>query len=299
MNPLARMDLSRFRIDSESYVGQAVALGLQFEKLPPQITDALLGFLRTKALYYGQRNRSGIAMARNVLERGVRQALICMDVGLKKLSSGDLNRAVILLGKGDFETSRKEGYQVAFFQLEEMRKGSLGLLTRSTASFLQDEHRILKRWATLVPETWTRPADDMEEEPQLVDVRREYGDFLQTQARMDFLNSIPDEALEPLQQMVSEGRSFEGLLRNLILVLALDLESISPSIGDMARFAQTCFSHGKMRSEVREKVLHLMDHQLESSVLEGPCRDDIRSAFEAEIALFEQVAPENMAELFM
>ncbi|MFT5365293.1 MAG: hypothetical protein ACI8V2_000230 [Candidatus Latescibacterota bacterium] len=299
MNPLARLDLSRFQIDDESFVGQAIALGVRFNKLPPQTTDALLGFLRAKGLYYGQRNRSGIAIARSGLERGVRQALICLDMGLWNLSQGDLNRAVECLGKGDFEATRKEGYQIAFFQLEEIRKGSLGLLTRPTAAFLQEEHRNLKRWATLVPETWTRLPDDLEEEAQLVDARIDYGIFLQTQARMDFLNSIPNEALEQLQQMVSEGRSFEGLLRNLILALALDLETLIPSSEEMSQFESTCFKDGIMRSEIREKVLHLMDRQLEASVLDGPYRSEIRVVVEEEIAFFEQVSGEDLAGFFL
>lgn len=299
MNPLAKLDLSRFQIDDESFVGQAIALGVRFEKLPPQISDALLSYLRAKGLYYGQRNRSGIAIAREGLERGVRQALICLDMGLKALANGDLNVAVELLAKGDFEATRKEGYQIAFFQLEEIRKGSLGLLTRSTASFLQEEHRNLKRWATLVPETWTRPPDDLEEEDQLVDARRDYGLYLQTQARMDFLNSIPHEALKQLQASVSEGRTFDGLVHNLILALALDLETLVPSAEAMLQFSTTCFEDGQMRSEIRDKVVQLMNRQIESSVVEGPYRAHMQTTVHEEIAFFEQVAGEDLAGFFL
>lgn len=299
MNPLAKLDLSRFQIDDESFVGQAIALGVQFNKLPPQTSDALLGFLRAKGLYYGQRNRSGIAIARDGLERGVRQALICLDMGLRHLAEGDLNHAVELLAHGDFEATRKEGYQIAFFQLEEIRKGSVALLTRSTAEFLQEEHRNLKRWSTLVPETWTRLPDDLEEEAQLVDARSDYGAFLQTQARMDFLNSIPNEALNQLQQMVSDGRSFDGLLRNLILALSLNLESLIPSFEEMTQFGQTCFVDGVMRTEIRDKVSQLMDRQLENSVLDGPYREGIRAAVQEEIDFFEQVSGEDMAGFFL
>ncbi|MBT3603757.1 MAG: hypothetical protein HN521_11875 [Candidatus Latescibacteria bacterium] len=299
MNPLARLDLSRFQIDDESFVGQAIALGVQFNKLPPQTSDAMLGFLRAKGLYYGQRNRSGIAIARDGLERGVRQALICLDMGLRNLAEGDLNKAVELLGQGDFEATRKEGYQLAFFQLEEIRKGSLALLTRPTAEFLQEEHRNLKRWSTLVPETWTRLPDDLEEEAQLVDARSDYGAFLQTQARMDFLNSIPNEALNQLQEMVSEGRSFDGLLRNVILALSLNLESVIPSFEEMVQFGKTCFVDGQMQPEIRDKVSQLMDRQLESSVLDGPYREQIRTAVQEEVDFFEQVSGENMAGFFL
>lgn len=299
MNPLARLDLSRFQIDDESFVGQAIALGVQFEKLPPQVSDALLGFLRAKGLYYGQRNRAGIAIARNGLERGVRQALICLDMGLMDQAESDLNRAVDLLAQGDFEAIRKCGYQRAFFQLEEIRKGSLALLTRSTARFLQEEHRFLKRWSTLVPETWTRPADDLEEEDQLVDARSDYGVFLRTQARLDFLNSIPNEALEQVQQMVTEGRSFDGLLHNLILALSLDVESLMPSAEEIALFGQTCFEDGKMKQDIRDKVLHLMDRQLEASVLDGVYRAEIRAAIEEEIDFFEQVLGADLTGFFL
>lgn len=299
MNPLARLDLSRFRIDDESFVGQAISLGVRFDKLPPQTSDALLGFLRAKGLYYGRRNRSGIAIARDGLERGVRQALICLDMGLQNLSRSDLNEAVDLLSKGDFEAIRKEGYQIAFEQLEAIRKGSLGLLTRPTASFLQEEYQILKRWSTLMPETWTRPPDDLEEEAQLVDARTDYVSFLQTQARMDFLNSVPNEALSQLQASVSEGRSFDGLLRNMILALSLDLETLTPSSEEMTQFGQTCFVNGIMRPQVRDKVMQLMDRQLETSALDMPYRSEIRAAVEEEISFFEQVAGEELAGFFL
>lgn len=299
MNPLARLDLSRFQIDDESFVGQAIALGMRFNKLPSHTSDALLGFLRAKGLYYGQRNRSGIAIARDGLERGVRQALICLDMGLNNTSQGDLNKAVELLAQGDFEAIRKNGYQIAFFQLQEIRKGSLALLTRSTATFLQEEHRNLIRWSTLVPETWTRPPDDLEEEAMLVDARIDYGVFLQTQARMDFLNSIPNEALNQLQQSVSDGRSFDGLLRNLILALALDLETLVPSSEEIARFKEMCFEHNQMRSEIRDKVLHLMDRQLEASVLNASHRSEIRVFVEGEVEFLEQVSGGEMASFFL
>jgi hypothetical protein len=299
MNPLARLDLSRFQIDDESFVGQAIALGMRFNKLPSQTSDALLGFLRAKGLYYGQRNRSGIAIARDGLERGVRQALICLDMGLKDTSQGDLNTAVELLAQGDFEAIRKNGYQIAFFQLQEIRKSSLALLTRPTATFLQEEHRNLMRWSTLVPETWTRPPDDLEEEAMLVDVRTDYGVFLQTQARMDFLNSIPNEALNQLQQSVSDGRSFDGLLRNLILALALDLETLLPSAMEIERFRETCFEQNKIRPEIRDKVLHLMDRQLEASVLKAFHRSEIRTSVEDEIEFLEQVSGGDMVNFFL
>lgn len=299
MNPLARLDLSRFQIDDESFVGQAIALGVRFEKLPPQISDALLGYLRAKGLTYGQRNRTGIAMSREGLERGVRQALICLDIGLRDQAQGDLNVAVDILAQGDFESIRKNGYERAFFQLHEIRKGSLALLTRTTATFLQTEHRNLKRWSSLVPETWTRPADDLEDEEQLVDPRSDYGLFQETEARMDFLNSIPNDALRNLEQLVTDGRSFDGLLRNLMLALSLDLESLLPSQEHIAHFENTCFDEQRLKPEIRDKVLHLMDRQLEASVDDGTWREAIRDAFLDEITFVEDSLVGGLQGVFL
>ena len=167
-NPLATLDLSRFRIDSESFVGQVIELGTRFEKLPPNIGDALLGFLRLQGLHYGKRNRSGIAIRRGDLEHGVRQALIAMDLGLEARAESDLNRAVEIIAEGDFEACRKRGYEIAFFRLQEMARECRLMLLRPEVKFLQSEYRDISRWATAVPETWMRPPDDEEDEIQLV-----------------------------------------------------------------------------------------------------------------------------------
>ena len=150
-NPLARLDLDRFRIDAESFVGQAIELSIRFEKLPPQISDALLAFLRTKGTYFGKRNRTGIAISRESLERGVRHALICMDLGLNELAEGDLNRAVDLLAGGDFEGFRKKGYELAFFRLEAMREEAQILAKRPEISFLSQEGKDVQHWSALTP----------------------------------------------------------------------------------------------------------------------------------------------------
>ena len=157
-NPLATLDLSRFRIDSESFVGQVIELGTRFEKLPSNIGDALLGFLRLQGLHYGKRNRSGIAIRREDLEHGVRQALIAMDLGLEARAESDLNRGVEIIAQGDFEACRKRGYEIAFFRLQEMAQMCRAMLLRPEVKFLQSEYRAISRWANAVPETWMRPS---------------------------------------------------------------------------------------------------------------------------------------------
>ena len=299
MNPLARLDLSRFRIDSESFVGQAIELGMRFQKLPPQTPTALLGFLRAKGMYYGQRNRMGIAIAREHLEHGVKQALICLDMGLKDQAGGDLNRAVELIFGGNFEGFYKRGYELAFYQLLNMQKESVFLLSQPEAEVLQSEYRNLKGWSLIVPETWMRPPDDFVDTPQLVDPRKDYALFLQTRARIHFLRSIPDNALQALQQAVGEGRSFDGLLRNLILALSMDIESLLPSWNHIDAFGKTCFSDGKMRPEILDKVLHLMERQLSSSVEDAVFREEILQMVQEEIAFFEQVVHEDLTGFFL
>ncbi len=297
-NPLATLDLSRFRIDSESFVGQVIELGTRFEKLPPNIGDALLGFLRLQGLHYGKRNRSGIAIRREDLEHGVRQALISMDLGLEARAESDLNRAVEIIAEGDFEACRKRGYEIAFFRLQEMAQACRAMLLRPEVKFLQSEYRAVSRWANAVPETWMRPPDDEEDELQLVDPKRDYAAYQNALRRLAFLRSIPKAALTELETAV-EGRTYDGLLHNLILALALDMESLLPSEAQIEAFRQTCFEEGKMKTGVRAKVFELMDRQLEVSVEDAKECVAIRQEFEAEVEFLEEVSLSDFKEVFL
>ena len=297
-NPLATLDLSRFRIDSESFVGQVIELGTRFEKLPPNIGDALLGFLRLQGLHYGKRNRSGIAIRREDLEHGVRQALISMDLGLEARAESDLNRAVEIIAEGDFEACRKRGYEISFFRLQEMAQACRAMLLRPEVKFLQSEYRAVSRWANAVPETWMRPPDDEEDELQLVDPKRDYAAYQIALRRLAFLRSIPKAALAELEIAV-EGRTYDELLRNLILALALDMESLLPSEAQIEAFRQTCFEEGKMKTGVRTKVFELMDRQLEASVEDTEDRMAIRREFEAEVEFLEEVSLSDFKGVFL
>ena len=297
-NPLATLDLSRFRIDSESFVGQVIELGTRFEKLPPNIGDALLGFLRLQGLHYGKRNRSGIAIRREDLEHGVRQALISMDLGLEARAESDLNRAVEIIAEGDFEACRKRGYEISFFRLQEMAQACRAMLLRPEVKFLQSEYRAVSRWANAVPETWMRPPDDEEDELQLVDPKRDYAAYQIALRRLAFLRSIPKAALAELEIAV-EGRTYDGLLHNLILALALDMESLLPSEAQIEAFRQTCFEGGKMKAGVRTKVFELIDRQLEASVEDTEDRLTIRHEFEAEVEFLEEVSFSDFKGVFL
>ncbi len=300
MNPLAKLDLDRFRIDSESFLGQAVALGIRFEKLPENAPDAMLVYLRTVGMTFAQRYRTGIGIARDGLERGVRQALVCMELGLEDAAGGDLNAAVDLLVGGDFEAFRKRGWEIAFFRLEEMRETTRGLLKRPEAAFFQKHLRDFEGWAHLVPETWSTPAkDEDEEEDRGVDPLQNYAAFREIKARLDFLGSLPGGALRELWQAAGEGRSFDDLIRNLILSLALDLETLVPDQDRVADFQSRCFEEGNMLPEVREKVLHLVDRHLETAVENEDARVQIRNEVTAEMAVLEEALGSGMEGFFI
>tara|TARA_Y100000588_G_scaffold345232_1_gene392287 strand:- start:638 stop:901 length:264 start_codon:yes stop_codon:yes gene_type:complete len=81
-----------------------------------------MAYLRAQGLAFAQRYRSGIALGRDGLERGVIQSATCLDIGLQDLAEGDVNSAVDLLAQGEFEVLRQRGWELAFARLEEMRR---------------------------------------------------------------------------------------------------------------------------------------------------------------------------------
>ena len=295
---LARIDLAQLRIDSESFLGQAVDLGVRFRKLPEQIADTLLAYLRMTATSYAQRNRTGIAVSREGLEAGVRQALVCVELGLRDASEEDLNRAVDLLSGGVFEGFRKRGWEMAFFRLEEMRDTSRRLLKRPEAHFLKPFLRDIQRWSRLVGGTWSIPPGDDDNEEVQVHPIRDYATFQDVSARLDFLRPLPEQAFRDLLAASEDGGSFGNLVRNLVLCLFLDLTSLLPNHRQVGDFRRRCFDGGKMRPEAREKVMFLVERQLNAQV-EAAYRDAIRQEVEEEIALLEQASGQAMDGLFI
>ena len=93
MSRLARVDLNQVPLDRNSFIGQVVAAGLEYEQLPPRFMDSLRAYLRIRGLGFAQRNRTGIALGRDQLRQGMEQGLACMDLALEEASGGDLNAA--------------------------------------------------------------------------------------------------------------------------------------------------------------------------------------------------------------
>ena len=298
MNPLARLDLSQFRVDSESFVGQALELGVRFNKLEQEMADSLLVYLRVKGTELGKKNRTGIAITNELLTRAVRQVLACIDLGLGDLSEGDLNKAVVLLQAGDYEAFRKKGYEIAYYRFEQMRDTCRLIAARPESAFLPEELARINRWASLAPESWLCLGDEEEETPKEVDPRKDFDAYRELKARMDFLRTVPWNVLERLKEAVGEDGSFAGLLRNLILSLALDKSDLLPEKSEIDAFRRTCFVKGGFRKQIRGKVLDLVEQQLSAEV-EEEYQESILVEVKAELAAMENIDEDQFIKSFM
>ncbi len=295
----ARLDLERFRIDSESFLGQAMALGLRFGKLREDYADGILAYLRAAGMGYGQRYREGIGVTREVLERGIRQAVVCMELGLLDASGSDLNAAVGILEAGDLEALRKRGWELAFFRLEEMRDRCEAALGQPEAAFLGARKKDVRRWSRLTPETWTCAGEEVDPgEDNGVDPLRDYASFRDVKGRMDFVSGLPPGALEDFELAAGGDASFDGLLRNLVLSLALDLEMLVPESGLISEFESRCFAEGEMTPEARERVLGQTKAFLAGAVEDETVRQILLSEIRAEISQLESRVKHGLAGLF-
>ena len=295
MSTLMRPDLNQVRPDVDSFLGQALALGRQFEQLPESITDTLMAYLRARGLGFAQRHRSGIAIGRQGLEQGVIQALTCVDLGLEQAATGDLNRAVELLASGDFESLRQQGWDQAFARLQEMQQQSCDLLEQEEVLILQDFRPQIERWSRVVPETWISRNPEGEEEP--VDPRQDDPVFAELVEQLAFLRSLPQGPLGRLLEAAPEVGSFGQVLQYLVLALALDQEELVPDQRAVTRF-QDCFAHEQMLPQVKQKVLGMLEAHLEKSLADPAGRTRIRTEVEVEIALLEEMSAAGLEELF-
>jgi len=296
MTGLLRPDLNQIPLDVDSFLGRAIALGRQYGKLPERFLDALMVFLRTRGLAYAQRHRTGIRIGREELARGIKQAVTCVDLALEEEAGGDLNAAVETLVHGDFEALRQRGWELAFGRLEEMRERSAILCQRQEAKFLQELLPQVHPWTRIVPETWT--GVDAEGEAVPVDPREDYAAFGQLEGRLAFLHSLPRERLRELLAAVPQGGTFASLLQRLLLALALDQESLVADGEQVRRFQEECFAGGRMRPEVRQKVLSQLAAHLEGALESRDIRAAILDDVEEEIGLLEGCAAEDMVALF-
>lgn len=253
MTTLMHPDLNRVKPDTDSFLGMALTLGLQYQKLPESFTDMLMAYLRTQGLGFAQRFRTGIAVGREGLEQGTRQALTCVDIGLEAMAEGDLNTAVTLLAHGDLESLRREGWDRAFGWLQEIQEQSRALRDRLEAHFLQEYRSQIDCWSRIVPETWTAH-DPGAEEDVVLDPRSEHEAFTELGGRAAFLRSLPRGPLRRLSDSTASGMQFSSVLRHLILAVALDREELIAHPEAIDRFRH-CFADGRMHAHIVQRVL--------------------------------------------
>ncbi len=297
MDRVVLPDLNQFPFEADSFLGKALAAGRQYEQLPEYLGDVLMAYLRVQSLAFAQRYRTGIALGRERLERGLKQAFACVELGLEERSGGDLNQAVALLASGDLEALRRCGWEEALGRLARIRAQARAWGHCPELPFLREHKEQLRQWGQLVPESWTSCGPQGQE--IWLDPRQEYLRFQELEGRVLFLQSLPTASLEGLLRAAPGGRDFAEVLRQLILVLALGREHLVVTSREVEQFRQTCFTAGKLLPAVKEQVLGLFATHLENALPAVRGSADLRREMEGQVAVLEQAAPETLGRLFV
>ena len=295
MNRLAAVDLAELKVDTESFLGQAVALGIQYGKLPGGYADGLRLFLQAAGTTYARRYRTGIAVNRDALAEGVRQVVAALELGLKDAASEDLNEAVSLLEGGGLEPLRLRGYQIAWGRLQQMRDGAGQAIGRRELSLLGPAWRDLRRWARIIPDAWRVPHSEDEDEPAIVDPIGDFQNYERIVGQLEFLSGLPEPVLKGLQASGGDV-TFEEVLRRMIPPLALGREVPGKEKADLADFRSACCDDCGIRPEVKAEVVGFLDRYLEASVPCDRVREEIREAFAVELADLEREAGPGPAD---
>lgn len=292
MSNLLRPDLNQVPLDADSFLGRAIGLGRQYERLPDRFLDTLMAFLRIRGREQAQRRRTGIRMGRENLEGGIRQAVICLELALEEESGEDADRAVEVLAQGEFELLYKRGWELAAARLIEMRTGASQLRRRGEAIWMQEFTAQVRTWAGIVPESWT--GTDQEGEEVRIDPQEEFATFQQIGARLALLRSLPREAMRELLEVEPEGGSFARLMRRMILAVGLERESLVVDEEQRRRFAETCMAGGKLRAEIREKIANQIGEHLERALTEERDRALIAGEVDEALAELEGLTAEDL-----
>ena len=290
MNRLARVDLNQVPLDHNSFIGQVVAAGLEYEQLPPRFMDSLRAYLRVRGLGFAQRHRTGIALGRDQLRQGMEQGLACMDLALEEASGGDLNAAIAKLVSDPFDALYKRGWERAFRRLEEIRQQARALVGCSELGFWPDLQPKVAALTKLVPETWTGPSD--------IDLRADGQMLQELTGKVAFVRSLPQPSVAALLEQVDVD--FAGVLHRVILALALGRAELTVKEAHVSRFRAECFDAGGLRPELRQQVLDQLVGHLEDTVVDADVRVRIADESGAEIAVLEQAADRgDLAAFFL
>ena len=290
MSRLAPVDLNQVPLDRHSFIGQAVAAGLEYEQLPPHFMDSLRAYLRIRGLGFAQRQRTGIALGRDLLRQGMERGLACMDLALEEASGGDLNAAVAQLKSDPFDALYKRGWERAFQRLKAMRQQARALVGRPELGFWPELQPKVAVWAQLVPETWAGPS--------VIDLRTDGQTLQELTGKVAFVRSLPKPSVTALLEQV--GVDFVGVLHRVVLALALGRAELVANAAHVARFRAECFAAGRLRPQVRRQVLEQVAGHLENEVEAPAVRAKIAAELGAEIAVLERAAVrDDLAAFFL
>ena len=290
MSRLARVDLNQVPLDHNSFIGQVVAAGIEYEQLPPRFMDSLRAYLRIRGLGFAQRNRTGIALGRDQLRQGMERGLACMDLALEEESGGDLNAAVAKLVSDPFDALYKQGWERAFQRLKEMRQQARALVGCPELGFWPDRQPKVAALAKLVPETWAGPS--------AIDLRADGRMLQELTGKVAFVRSLPQPSVDALLEQVDVD--FAGVLHRVILALALGRTELVAKKEHVSRFHAECFDAGGLRPHVRRQVLDQFGGHLEDTVEDADVRVWIADELGAEIEVLEQAADRgDLAAFFL
>ena len=290
MSRLARVDLNQVPLDHNSFIGQVVAAGLEYEQLPPRFMDSLRAYLRVRGLGFAQSNRTGIALGRDQLRQGMERGLACMDLALEEESGGDLNAAVAKLVSDPFDALYKQGWERAFQRLKEMRQQARSLVGCPELGFWPGRQPKVAALAKLVPETWTGPS--------AIDLRADGQMLQELTGKVAFVRSLPQPSVAALLEQVDVD--FAGVLHRVVLALALGRVELVAKKEHVSRFCAECFDEGGLRPHVRRQVLDQFVGHLEDTVTDADVRVRIADELGAEIAVLEQAAAQgDLAAFFL
>lgn len=290
MSRLAHVDLNQVPLDRHSFIGQAVAAGLEYEQLSPHFMDSLRAYLRIRGLGFAQRQRTGIALGRDLLRQGMERSLACMDLALEEASGGDLNAAVAQLKSDPFDALYKQGWERAFQHLKAMRQQARALVGRPELGFWPELQPKVAVWAQLVPETWAGPS--------VIDLRTDGQTLQELTGKVAFVRSLPKPSVAALLGQV--GVDFAGVLHRIVLALALGRTELVASEAHVARFRAECFAAGRLRPQVRRQVLEQVAGHLENEVEAPAVRAKIAAELGTEIAVLERAAVrDDLAAFFL
>lgn len=290
MSRLAHVDLNQVPLDRHSFIGQAVAAGLEYEQLSPHFMDSLRAYLRIRGLGFAQCQRTGIALGRDLLRQGMERGLACMDLALEEASGGDLNAAVAQLKSDPFDALYKRGWERAFQRLKAMRQQARALVGRPELGFWPELQPKVAVWAQLVPETWAGPS--------VIDLRTDGQTLQELTGKVAFVRSLPKPSVAALLEQV--GVDFVGVLHRVVLALALGRAELVANAAHVARFRAECFAAGRLRPQVRRQVLEQVAGHLENEVEAPAVRAKIAAELGAEIAVLERAAVrDDLAAFFL